>query len=31
VIVNDDLVHARATMDAILAAERARVSRLDPA
>src|SRR5207253_7260691 len=29
VIVNDDLVHARATMDAILAAERARVSRLD--
>ena len=31
VIVNDDLTHARATMDAILAAERARVSRLDPA
>jgi guanylate kinase len=30
VIVNDDLTHARATMDAILAAERARVSRLDP-
>jgi len=31
VIVNDDLAHARATMDAILAAERARVARLDPA
>lgn len=31
VIVNDDLVHARATMDAILASERARVARLDPA
>ena len=31
VIVNDDLQHARATLDAILAAERARVARLDPA
>jgi len=30
VIVNDDLARARATMDAILAAERARVARLRP-
>jgi guanylate kinase len=30
VIVNDDLARARAVMDAILAAERARVARLRP-